>query len=171
MFNSNQTDNSYHLPRSASIKVKKGEYKDVIKKRTMENLKRRRKELRDMIRDPTLQFQHDEQYQEYINICKKELEDMLSREKGDMTDDEYFELLLEMEREIENEIRKEEEELIAEYELNQQMEALDMEELIDFYEKSVFLCPLCRKNPLLETKHSLFCKCGLRVPTSVRFDF
>jgi len=143
----------------------------VIKKRTMENLKRRRKELRDMIRDPTLQFQHDEQYQEYINICKKELEDMLSREKGDMTDDEYFELLLEMEREIENEIRKEEEELIAEYELNQQMEALDMEELIDFYEKSVFLCPLCRKNPLLETKHSLFCKCGLRVPTSVRFDF
>ena len=77
--------------------------------------------------------------------------------------------MVELGKEIEKEVKEEEEEYLKQLEEEETLEADDLEQLINYYEKSVFLCPLCKKNHLLETKHSLFCKCGLRVPTSVRF--
>ena len=161
---------SEHMPRAASIKVRQSEYKDVLKKRAMDNLVEKRQQLRDVMRDP-LHYQSLNFHDEYVQSCKLELERILRQEKGTMTDDEYNNLLWELEQEIEKELKEEEEEFLKEYEEQQRMEAQDMEELINFYEKSVFLCPFCKKNYLHETKHSLFCKCGLRIPTSVRFYF
>lgn len=166
-----------NLPREASIKVRKTEYKQVLKARAMENLKDKRKLLRDQVRDPfaahhqvgsssSLEFNP---YDEYMNACRLELERLMAEDKGSMTDDEYNELLWELQQEIENEFQEEDEEQLREYEEQQRLEAQDMDELINFYEKSVFLCPVCKKNNLHETKHSLCCKCGLRIPTSVRF--
>ncbi|KAF0972487.1 hypothetical protein FDP41_009390 [Naegleria fowleri] len=164
-----------NLPREASIKVRKTEYKQVLKARAMENLKDKRKLLRDQVRDPfaahhqvgsssSLEFNP---YDEYMNACRLELERLMAEDKGSMTDDEYNELLWELQQEIENEFQEEDEEQLREYEEQQRLEAQDMDELINFYEKSVFLCPVCKKNNLHETKHSLCCKCGLRIPTSL----
>ena len=166
--NTNISNN--HL-REASIKVKKSEYKNLIKQRAIQNVKEKRRQLQDLIRDPFSNSNNNELaiHDEYIKACKLELERMLSEEKGSMSDDQYFELLVELGNEIEKEVKEEEEEYLKQLEEEETLEADDLEQLINYYEKSVFLCPLCKKNHLLETKHSLFCKCGLRVPTSVRF--
>ncbi|EFC49338.1 hypothetical protein NAEGRDRAFT_78154 [Naegleria gruberi] len=168
MFNY-QDNGNHHLSREASIKVKKTEYKNIIKKRAIENVKEKRRQLQNMIRDP-FSNSNDENlalHDEYIQACKTEMERIFAEEKGSMSDDEYFDLLVQIGNEIENEWREEEENHLKQFEEEEALEAEDLQQLIDYYEKSVYLCPLCKKNHLLETKHSLFCKCGLRVPTSV----
>ncbi|KAL9654651.1 hypothetical protein ABK040_006713 [Willaertia magna] len=158
--------NSHKLKdRPSSIKEQRSFYKDVIRRRAFENVKEKRQKLLESIRE----HEKDvcaELFEKYTKECKEELERLLIQEKGNMDEDEYMDLLIEIGNEIEEEIKKEEEELLLkEFEENEKIESEDLQELIDYFEKSVFLCPICKKNRLLETKHSLFCKCGLRIPT------
>jgi len=107
------------------------------------------------------------------NCYKTTLQEVVKEEikNKELTEEEFIDLCLSIEEEIEQELRLEEEGILKAYE---EQEIYEMEEL-EHYKKELFsiqdphfvICPSCQSNRLFSTKHSIFCKCGLRINTQV----
>ncbi|KAK7088148.1 RPA-interacting protein B-like [Littorina saxatilis] len=78
--------------------------------------------------------------------------------------------------EIQEEMKAEEAKLVAEYEIFQvslQKEEAALSSAIEMLNTHP-ICPVCAKNPLMENKGVIFCKCGVRIDTEqdgISLDF
>ncbi|XP_072031416.1 RPA-interacting protein B-like [Amphiura filiformis] len=66
---------------------------------------------------------------------------------------------------IQADLVKEEQAILAEYEASINLEEASLCAAVDKLTTNDVICPLCRKNPLMLNKSVIFCSCGIRLNT------
>jgi len=78
---------------------------------------------------------------------------------------ESIEEALDYFQEIQRELLREEERMLAQYEELASFDDQYIHDTINMLSTTAVICPVCQKNNLLQNKHIIFCKCGIRVDT------
>jgi len=83
-----------------------------------------------------------------------------------LTFEEYHDMISFLENEIQQDLLREEQALLQQYEDAQAFEDAAVRAAAENYltgSVSSIVCPVCKKNPLFENKTVIFCACGLRL--------
>ncbi|XP_072048255.1 RPA-interacting protein-like [Amphiura filiformis] len=84
----------------------------------------------------------------------------------DLLDDiEDIDEVLSIMDDIQTELIKEEQAILAEYEASINLEEASLCAAVDNLTTDDVICPICRKNPLMLNKGVIFCACGIRLNT------
>ncbi|XP_070571879.1 RPA-interacting protein A-like [Ptychodera flava] len=84
----------------------------------------------------------------------------------DVTDgiDNFDEIFSVME-EIKAELLREEQDLLAQYNSSVKFDEDSLCAAVEQLDTDELICPVCRRNPLLQNKSVIFCACGIRIDT------
>ncbi|CAI9740637.1 Hypothetical predicted protein [Octopus vulgaris] len=168
------------LQRQAMYKVSTPPWKETYRKKCFERLRLSRAKLLDRFRqmkdepegETDVELIKDIMNKEWLSLWDDEAE--LEREANIPLDisfipeDENVERILEIFEEIEAELKEEEQKLLREHDLYEESYLNEEKELCSALESLTadeVVCPICKKNPLIENKGVIFCKCGLRINT------
>ncbi|CAH1801556.1 unnamed protein product, partial [Owenia fusiformis] len=138
--------------------------------RCVEKIKQSRAKFMDRIRK--LKNDHEANESSLVNdLMETEWQEMRKENKSlpdfrskDGAQDEV-EYLLTIFDEIERELKLEEQRLLDEYEDNLRSDETELCNAVERLSTTEVICPLCQKQPLMENKAVIFCKCGLRIDT------
>ncbi|XP_014777634.1 RPA-interacting protein A isoform X2 [Octopus bimaculoides] len=168
------------LQRQAMYKVSMPPWKETYRKKCFERLRLSRAKLLDRFRqmkdepegETDVELIKDIMNKEWLSLWDDEAE--LEREANIPLDisfipeDENVERILEIFEEIEAELKEEEQKLLREHDLYEESYLNEEKELcsaLELLTADEVVCPICKKNPLIENKGVIFCKCGLRINT------
>jgi hypothetical protein len=164
-------------PQRKQLKNTNTNQKDRLRDKCFNRVRNQRQNILGQLRDKqrTVSEQEKDQLdrefiqnklQSIIQECNEEFDDDL------LNTDEYWELYVQLQKEIDEAQRKEELDILydgvdEEFEANARFEQMMFESQLDDVEECVVICPVCKQNQLLHTQHALFCRCGLRIKTEV----
>ena len=163
--------------------------KEILREKCFSRIKNKRKHILEQLRNVQNQCALSEEERDQLDreFLEQQLKDILDECQNECEDElntiDYYELLAEMQMEIDEYYKQEETDVLEERdqysdELDEYEENLRFEQLMlnsdlpppDFEETDdncLVICPVCKRNELLHTPHSLFCQCGLRIVTEV----
>ncbi|KAH9126196.1 hypothetical protein LEN26_006072 [Aphanomyces euteiches] len=135
--------------------------KERLKRTCMEHMKKNRRKILDKLRHQSTDVP-SEVMDVSESIC---LEDLMLR--GDLSHDDYIEILTDLEGALRDEVRLEELQLAEELLAAEEAWIADFEEL-DLHSSDFVLCPLCKRHGVSVVVdgryHTLECSCGLSLP-------
>ncbi|XP_013419153.1 RPA-interacting protein A isoform X2 [Lingula anatina] len=82
-------------------------------------------------------------------------------------DDTDVEQVLSILEEIKSELLLEEQRILEEYEKSLAFDEAGLCAAIDQLKTDEVICPICKKNPLMQNKQIIFCCCGMRIDTEL----
>eukprot|EP01114_Cavostelium_apophysatum_P003959 TRINITY_DN14091_c0_g1_i1.p1 TRINITY_DN14091_c0_g1~~TRINITY_DN14091_c0_g1_i1.p1 ORF type:complete len:236 (+),score=23.35 TRINITY_DN14091_c0_g1_i1:108-815(+) len=83
-----------------------------------------------------------------------------------LSSEDYVDIMHFLEEELQKDLVKEEQAILNKYEEMNNFENAALQAAIEGYYSSsstIVICPICRKNQLLQNKGIIFCSCGLRL--------
>eukprot|EP01091_Cochliopodium_minus_P001769 TRINITY_DN11748_c0_g1_i1.p1 TRINITY_DN11748_c0_g1~~TRINITY_DN11748_c0_g1_i1.p1 ORF type:complete len:235 (+),score=61.13 TRINITY_DN11748_c0_g1_i1:35-706(+) len=112
------------------------------------------------------------------STTKKQLGELINNEIhnnsfNNLREEEYIELMTILERELLEDLEKEEREILLQYseQVGSSEDKIWEEDIENYYtmnQNDFVVCPICTKNQLFENRNVIFCKCGFRLNT--KFD-
>lgn len=174
--------------RQSKYKYTTPPWKDVYRKRCLKRLQEGRAKLVDRFRQSSdiSDANHSELVKEVMTeewkLLRKEnielySDDLLNYNPFSLADNkpsEDFNEILDIVEEIQKELMIEEQLLLNEYEDGIRFEEERLCAAIQCLQTDEVICPICKKNPLLQNKHIFFCSCGIRIDTendAITLDF
>lgn len=163
--------------RQSKYKYTTPPWKDVYRKRCLKRLQDGRARLVDRFRqkDDTSEKKKsglvEEVMAEEWDILRREKNELLSYDSlnynpfsdNDRSDD--FNKVLDIMEEIQKELMAEEQLLLKQYEESLRFEEERLCAAIECLHTDDVICPICKKNPLMQNKQIFFCSCGIRIDT------
>ncbi|KAK7474444.1 hypothetical protein BaRGS_00034327 [Batillaria attramentaria] len=157
-------------------------WKETYRKRCLERLQESREELyskRRGLKDKAGGDQDEDSNVQFINLLMSKELQALQAEQGEDCEMEMWDpftgdidKVLSLYAEIQLELLAEEEKLLREYEFYAdsltQFKAQEEAALcsaMELLSAREVICPICEKNPMMENKGIIFCKCGVRINT------
>lgn len=159
-------------------------WKEKFRQGCMERLRNKRQDFVNSLRNKACSPGSPSSSQEYVNqVMVEEWKQMklespllsgssvrgFKRKNDFESDDEDFpesiEAALDYFQEIQVELLKEEERMLAQYEELMNFDDQYIHDTIAMLSTTVVVCPVCQKNNLLQNKHIIFCACGVRIDT------
>ena len=158
-----------------------GAWKDRFRKGCMQRLKSKRESIINQARQTGLasnnSSQESEGSQEFVNqLMVEEWEKMqqdspslpdipISRDHKQGESDEDINDVLAVLEEIRNELISQEQLILQQYEEDVHFNEESLCAAIELLSTASVICPVCKKNNLLQSKEVIFCHCGIRIDT------
>jgi len=90
-------------------------------------------------------------------------DDPLSCQSQSPGNDEEVDEILSIMDEIKRELQREEQHMLEEYRASEMFEQSQLADTIGDTDPNKVICPICKRNWLLQNKNVIFCACGLRL--------
>ncbi|XP_077995916.1 RPA-interacting protein A-like [Glandiceps talaboti] len=157
-------------------------WKDTYRRRCFERLRKDRQSLVDRFRQIQPECEHGEHGEEDLSCvdnvmqeewkilqCEHDLPSLrknVSQSIPDVADGaDNFEEIFSVMEEIKAELLKEEQDILTNYESSVKFDEASLCAAVDKLNTDELVCPVCRRNPLMQNKTVIFCACGVRIDT------